>query len=176
MTDSDIKLALLRENPSSMDRALQCAERERVILEGANKRQSVEQSHASAAVASPPQHNTYQSQSNTYQSPPTYDNSLGVTSTGFTSRGQTSRGRTRGRGARGHGEKRTQSEEAEAIRQQIAQLTARLGDLGTTPPTHESTQGRGRGGRRQPRGACWSCGGFGHYQAVCPNYKYKSEN
>ena len=141
VNDSDIKLALLRAQPRSMDQALQCAERERIMLEGAYKRVPV--NHAVAAATSGNNHNG-----------------------GW--------GRPRNQGSSNSQKPSTiaqpQLDEIESIQSEISKLTARLEEL-KSKPSNQSQRGRGRGnGRhRRGRGACWSCSGFGHYEANCPN-------
>jgi hypothetical protein len=188
VNDSEIRLALLRAQPETMNQALQCAERERVILHGArrvgasfNAAQSNPAPMAAAVDWSDrsrpnqPNSQNYMSnnQSNFQSSQPRHSN-------------RPQRGSSRGRGSQRGGctQVRSESEVLEDMRQQLAHANAELSRRNTAgaanphpAPTSGAPISHGRGGRAQrPNLSCWNCGGIGHYSRQCPTVIDHEEN
>ena len=154
LSDSDIRLAVLRSKPQTMSEALKCAEGERILLEAARRQSVLPSSQSGYSVDLAP------------TSVPKLDQKL--------TRNQQNK----------FPYHKSNTEEVNELKQQLAELTSRLseletgasnmnlnnaGDSGHNKAYQYRAQGRGRGNyHKGNRGKCWTCGGTGHYQNKCP--------
>ena len=149
--DDEVRLALLRAQPKTMDEALRCAEKERILLEGARRQPqaSLNFPHSDYTGGSAPEDHCY-----------------GVSTF--------NQSKDRGLGRGGSRPPRSRSQEMRDIRQEMARLAARFDELeddnhkNSSSPQNQSGKGRGANHRFQ-RGRCWGCGGTGHYRKQCPS-------